>query len=279
MGAPFFSNEKTWKCDTTQDSNQFDSAYLKLRKEKVSRKSKIPIKTFELINMKNTDKYPFSKQANSSRTVSNDFKSIETRASPLITQESDFNEDLDEFNELCIEKDKNKINLINIKNNDIHLINNKNKANLEPPGQYSYKKQLCITEPDNFIDPFYPTTGSNGIHNRNSSNQIINNNNNFNFNITPNKTTIPYVRYNLTPRNLNYPQPYGGVINNNIIYSNTPINKISNSNNFGNVMMFNTHKNSFISYQSGISSSNKVKEQGFYENEESTEIGDFSHEE
>lgn len=300
MGAPFLGNEKTWKYDVSQDSNQFDSAYYKLRKEKV-RKSKHPNKVIEVIHMKNTHNsnhnstLNYEKYALNSKLVAKDLKSFEYRGSPVIT-ESDFNEDIEEFNELSLEKDaKNKISSINMKYNDINMIDNKNKAGGGLPGQYSYKKHLCITEPDSFIDPVMHTTGIHGMHNRNLSSSVLpgannkifsgsnsnsGNNINFNFtNLTPNKGNMPFGSYNLTPRNLNFPQHNYGIINNNLIFNNSGINQISHPNSFGNRMLFKANTGSFISHQSNYSSSNKVREHGCYENEESTEVGDYSHEE
>lgn len=290
MGAPFFGTEKTWKLDVAQDSNQFDSAYIKLRKEKVRTKTKQQNKIIEIIQFKNTqnanEKYPLT-----SKQTDKQLKSFEFRNSPVIT-ESDFNEDIDEFNELSLEKDatKNKISSINMKYNDINLIDNKNKAG--HPGQYSYKKQLCITEPDSFIDPVLHTTAIHGMHNRNLSSSVLpvannkffpggsGNNINFNFsNLTPNKNNMAFGSYNLTPRNLNFPQHNYGIINNNLIFNNSGINQHSHPNSFGNRMLFKTNTGSFISHQSNYSSSNKVREHGCYENEESTEVGDYSHEE
>lgn len=303
MGAPFLGNEKTWKYDVSQDSNQFDSAYYKLRKEKV-RKSKHPNKIIEVIHMKNTHNLNLNQNLNlnnnekftvNSKSAAKELKSLEFRASPVIT-ESDFNEDIEEFNELSLEKDpKNKISSINMKYNDINMIDNKNKAGVGHPGQYSYKKHLCITEPDSFIDPVLHTTAIHGMHNRNLSSSVLqggnnkifgggngNNNNNINFNftnLTPNKGNMPYGTYNLTPRNLNFPQHNYGIINNNLVFNNSQINQISHPPSFGNRMVFKANTGSFISHQSNYSSSNKVRDHGCYENEESTEVGDYSHEE
>lgn len=318
MGAPFLGNEKTWKYDVSQDSNQFDSAYSKLRKEKVRKSKNHQNKIIEVIHIKNTHTLTNSnsyanKNLNSLQSekyasalsgkpaATKDFKSIEYRASPVIT-ESDFNEDIEEFGQLSLEnKDaKNKISSINMKYNDINMIDNKNKAGGANvlPGQYSYKKHLCITEPDSFIDPVLHTTAIHGMHNRNLSSSVLpgaankffgcnanngnNNNVNFNFtNLTPNKCNMPFVgSYNLTPRNLNFPQHNYGIINNNLIFNNSHVNQISHPNSFGNRMLFKANTGSFISHQSNYSSSNKVREHGCYENnEESTEVGDYSHEE
>ena len=287
VGAPYLGNEKTWNYDVAQDSNQFDSAYLKLRKEKV-RKIKHQNKIIEIIHMKNT----LEKYALTSKPSAKDLKSIDYKASPVIN-ESDFNEDIDEFNELSLEKDatKNKISSINMKYNDINMIDNKNKVGLGHPGHYSYKKHLCITEPDSFIDPVLHTTAIHGMHNRNlissmlpaANNKFFGgnaNNNNFNFtNLTPNKGNMPFGSYNLTPRNLNFQQHNYGIINNNLIFNNSGINQISHPNSFGNRMLFKANTGSFISHQSNYSNSNKVREHGCYENEVSTEVGDYSHEE
>lgn len=183
-----------------------------------------------------------------------------------------------------------------MKYNDINMIDNKNKNG--PSGQYSYKKQLCITEPDNFIDPIIHTTAIHGMHNRNLSNSVLpgagnkflNGNNNLNnssnnigynySNLTPNKGKLGFGSYNLTPRNLNYPTQHNlGIINNNLIFNNNQLNNISHPTNFGNVMMYKANTGSFVSHQSNISSS-KLRDLGNYEqHEESTEVGDYSHEE
>lgn len=264
INTPLFLNEKTWKYEVSQDSNQFDNAYLKIRKEKRKPKNKV----FDVIHIK-TDKL---------NTLKNrDSKPLNFEPSPTIT-ESDFNEDLDEFSEINLEK--KTIGSINMKFNDINLIDIKNKVT----GQYSYKKHLCITEPDNFIDT---STNTNiyGMHNRNLStsitqggNKFFNNNINHNFsNLTPNTNkVIPFGTYNLTPRNFNFqPQNNYGIINNNIIYNNN-LNQINHHTNFGKIMT--TNPGSFIS-QSNYSSNNKVRDVGYEHNEESTEVGDYSHEE
>ncbi len=233
-----------------------------------------------------------------SKPAAKDFKSLEYRTSPVIT-ESDFNEDIEEFNQLGLEKDaKNKISSINMKYNDINMIDNKNKAGSAIPGQYSYKKHLCITEPDGFIDHALHTTAVHRMHSRNLSSSVLpgghnnifcgngSNGNNISFNytnLTPNKASIPFgTTYNLTPRNLNFPQHNYGIMNNNLMFNNSQQinNQISHPNNFGNRMLFNANTGSFISHQSNYSSSNKVRELGgCYENEDSTEVGDYSHEE
>ncbi len=224
------------------------------------------------------------------------YLSFDFRISPVIT-ESDFNEDIEEFNELNLDKDKNIINSINMKYNDINLIDNKNKNGSS--AQYSYKKQLCITEPDTFIDPINHNTEVHGMHNRNLSNNVLpgagnkffngnnnlnnsNNNIGYNFsNLTPNKGKMGFGTYNLTPRNLNYPTQHNlGIINNNLIFNKNQINSVSHPNNFGNMMMYKANTGSFVSHQSNISSSNKLRDLGNYEQqEESTEVGDYSNEE
>ena len=281
MGTPLFLNEKTWKYDVAQDSNQFDSAYSKIREGKV-RRPKNQKKQFEVIQIKLNEKYNIPKNPNNNLNVN--YKGYENKASPVIT-ESDFNDDIDEFNELSLEKDKNKIASIDMKYNDINMIDNKNKGGMGQ-GQYSYKKQLCITEPDNFIDPINHNKHIHGMHNRNLSSSILPNNGNrfftnnvnLNFtNLTPNKNKVmPFAGgFNLTPRNLNFPQNNFGIINNNLIYNNA---QISHPNNFANMMMYKNNTGSFIS-QSNYSSSNQMREQGCYEHEVSTEVGDYSHEE
>jgi len=288
MGTPFLSNEKTWKYDVAQDSNQFESAYSKIRKEKF-RKNKNPNKIIEVIHIKSSEKYGLSKPLSGTTAIPQDLKKFEFKTSPVITQESDFNEDIDEFNELSIEKDKNKINTISMKYNDINMIDNNNKAGLNHPGQYSYKKPLCITETDSFIDSVQQTS-IHGMHNRNLSNSVLNGNGNNLFNnrsnmnvnfgnLTPNKGNIAFGSYNITPRNLNFPQQNYGIINNNLIFNNSGINQVSNPNNFCNRIMYKTNTGSFISHQSNPSSSNQFREAGYYENEDSTEVGDYSHEE
>lgn len=262
INAPLFLNEKTWKYDVMQDPNQFDNAYSKIKKEK----RKINNKIVEVIKIK-TEKLNLNKYK--------ELKNPHCEPTQAYT-EGDFNEDLDEFSE--VKADKKIIGSINMKFNDINVIDNKNK------GQYSYKKQLCITEPDNFID----TTANmklHGMHTRNLSstllpaggNKYYNNYINYNFsNLTPNNNKgIPYTTYNLTPRNLNFhPQNNFGLMKNNIIYNNNP-NQI-NPPNFNNVVMTKT-TGSFVS-QSNYSSCNKARDGAYEHNEESTE-GDYSHEE
>ena len=157
-----------------------------------------------------------------------------------------------------------------MKYNDINIINNKNK------GQQTYKKHICITEPDTISES---NNNPRYHHNRNLSSSVIPGANkminNIYYNLTPNNNKIiPFGSYNLTPRNLNFQQSNFGIVNNNLIYNNHQ--QINHQNNFGNIM-YKNNTGSFIS-QSNYSSSNKVKD-CYENNEESTEIGDNSHEE
>ena len=181
-------------------------------------------------------------------------------------------EDLDEFSEMHV--DKNKITSINMKYNDINMLDKRNK------GQYSYKKNICLTEPDNFIDPVINNKILGG-HNRNLSsntqgpiNKMFNNVNSNFTNLTPNKNkAIIFGNYTPAPRNLNFGQNNYNCFNNNLMFNNNNPNHPSN---MGNMMMYKNTQNSFIS-QSNYSSSNKMRD--VFENEDSTEVGDYSHEE
>lgn len=126
----------------------------------------------------------------------------------LINNENEENysnyDELDEFGEMPV--DRNKVSSIKIKENDINFLDKRKK------GKYSYKKDICITEPKNFIE----TDINNNIpgpggHTRNlSSNNIapitaMFNNVNINCNVTPNKNK-PIHFGNYTPTNMNFPQ-------------------------------------------------------------------------
>lgn len=189
--------------------------------------------------------------------------------SEINTEEDCYVDDLDEFSDLT---NKNKINTINMKDNNI---NNVDKRNFK----LSYKKEIFLNEPDNFIDPVINNKILGG-HSRNFSssnnqgpiNKMLNS---INCNLSPNKNkAIPFGNYTPAPRNLNFGNHNYNRFNSNLMF-NKNINHPSNMSNMGNMMM-NRNQNSFNT-QSKHSSSNKFKEG--IENEDSTEIGDYSHEE
>jgi len=194
-------------------------------------------------------------------------KKLESKISQMNksnTEEDFYNYDLDEFSDL---NDKKQVTSINMKNNNI---NNLDKKTLSKP---SYKKEICLTEHGNYIDPVI-NNKIHGGHSRNLSsnymgpiNKIYNN---MNYNLTPNKNkAIPVGNYTPAPRNLNFGQ--NNRFNSSLIFKNN-----LNPSNMGNMMMYKNTQNSLVS-QSNYSSCNKIRDA--VENEDSTEIGDYSHEE
>jgi hypothetical protein len=200
-----------------------------------------------------------------------------TRISHTNTENDCYVDDsLDEFSDMHI----NKVNTISMKDNDINNVDKRNNNKL------SYKKEIFLNEPDNFIDPVINNKILGG-HSRNLSssnnqgpiNKMLNS---INSNLTPNKNkAIPYGNYTPAPRNLNFGNNNVNCFNSNLIFnkSNNFNNHPSSISNMGNRMIYNNQNNhSFIS-QSNYSSSNKMRDGNGIENEDSTEIGDYSHEE
>lgn len=184
------------------------------------------------------------------------------------TNEEDYyNDDLDEFSE---QNDKKLITSINMKDNNINNLDK--KINTKP----SYKKEMSLTEHSNYIDPvinnFHGGGGQGHSRNLSSNNMGTPVNkfyNNSNYSLTPNKNKdIPVGNYTPAPRNLNFAQ--NNRFNNSLIFNKSNLNP----SNIGYMMMNKNTQNSFVS-QSNYSSSNKNP----IENEDSTEIGDYSHEE
>ena len=197
-----------------------------------------------------------------------------TQISETNTENDCYIDDLDEFSDMHI----NKVNTINMKDNDINNVDKRNN-------KLSYKKEIFLNEPDNFIDPVINNKILGG-HSRNLSssnnqgpiNKMLNS---INCNLTPNKNkAIPFGNYTPAPRNLNFGNNNVNCFNSNLIFNkNNNFNPHPSSiSNMGNRMMYNNQnkQNSFVS-QSNYSSSNKMRDG--IENEDSTEIGDYSHEE
>ncbi len=253
-----FLNSGTWQNNETQDKKQFENAYSKI---KIYRNLKGKTKQKEVILIKND-------KLNSTN------KRIEPKIlqiGELNTEEDLCNDELDEFSELNI---KGKISSINMKDNNI---NNIDKKNLSKP---SYKKEICLTEHGNYIDPVI----NNKIHGGHSRNLSSNNMgpinpinkiySNITSGLTPNNNAIPIGNYTPAPRNINYGQSNLNRFNSNIMFGANNINP----SNMWNMMMYkNTKNKNTIVSQSNYSSSNKIRDG--IENEDSTEIGDYSHEE